>query len=92
MLYQIEGLMHGVDGSDEEVGASFGQLLGGRQHEFCDAGPVIRVDAVFVLDEGMSVHRHFGMIVGAEQVGAFDADGAIAERGAFRAGCDDAYV
>jgi hypothetical protein len=32
------------------------------------------------------------MIIGAEQFGAFDANGAIAERGAFRAGCDNADV
>jgi hypothetical protein len=92
MLYQVESLVHSVDGSDEKVRSSFGQLLGGREHEFCDAGPVIRVDAVFVLDERMSVHRDFGMIVGTEQVGALGADSAIAKRGSFRAGCDDANV
>ena len=92
MLNQIESLMHGVHRSDEEVGAGARQLVGGGKHEFCDAGPVICVDAVLVLNKGMPVHRHFGMIVGPEQLGAFNADGAITERGAFRAGCDDANV
>jgi hypothetical protein len=32
------------------------------------------------------------MIVGAEQFRAFDADGAVAERGAFRTAGDDADV
>ena len=57
-----------------------------------DAGPVVGIDASLVLNEGMAVHRHFGMIVGAKQIRAFDADSAITQRGAFRAGCDDADV
>ena len=89
---QIESLVNGVDGSNEKVGASFGQFLRGGEHEFRDSGPIVGVDAVFVLNKGMAVHRHFGVVVGAEQVRALNADGAIAERGAFRAGCDDADV
>ena len=48
VLDQIEGLVDGVDGSDEEVGAGFGQLLRGGEHEFRDAGPIVGVDAVLV--------------------------------------------
>jgi hypothetical protein len=38
------------------------------------------------------MHGDFGMMVRAEQLRSFKADGAIAERGAFRAAGDDADV
>ena len=40
----------------------------------------------------MSVHRDFRMIVGSEQMGAFESDSAIAKRRTLRAASDNADV
>ena len=70
VLNQIEGLMNGVDRSDQEIGAHLGQFVRGRKHKFRHTCPVIRINALYVFGEGVAVHRNFRMIVPAEEVGA----------------------
>ena len=92
VLHQIESLMHGVDRSDQKIRASFGQLIRGREHQFGHAHPVVGIDALHVVGEVVAMHRNLRMMVQAEQLRAFQADGAIAQRSAFRAAGDDADV
>ena len=66
------------------IGEELGELLSKRA--------VAALDVRHVLGQRMGMHGDLRMIVGAEQVSSFEADGAVAERGALRAGCDDADV
>jgi hypothetical protein len=92
VLDQIEGPVDGVVGTNEKICAGSGQLLGGREHEFGDAGPVIGADALHIFRQRVGVQRDFGMIVRAQHLRAFERDGAVAEGGSFGAASDDADV
>lgn len=46
-----EGLVDGVVGTDEEVGADAGEFGGGGEHEVGDGGPVVAMDGAHVLGE-----------------------------------------
>ena len=92
MRNKFECLVNGIVRADEEIRTRAGQLLCGRHHQLRDAGPVVLVNELHVLGQGVSVQRDLGMVVAPEQLRAFQADGAITQRGAFRAACDDADV
>ncbi len=87
-----ERLVDGVVGADEKVGADGGELVGGGEHEIGDGGPVVAVYVVHVLGERVSVHGDFGVVMRAEELRAFDADGAVAEGSALGGAGDDADV
>jgi hypothetical protein len=87
-----ERLVDGVVGADEKIGTDLCKLVGGGEHEFGYSAPVVAVDVFHVLGEGVRVHRDFGMIVWAQELRAFDADGSIAESCAFGGAGDDADV
>ena len=84
--------MNGVVRADDEVCADGSQLLGRREHQLPHLRPVAAVDRRHVLGKRVRVHGHFGMPVPADQLRAFHANGAVAERGALRRARDDADV
>ena len=84
--------MDGVVRADQEVRADLRELVRRGQHELADGRPVAAVDRLHVLRERVRVHRDFGMVVGAEQLRAFHADGPVAERGPFGGAGDDPDV
>ena len=85
-------LMDGVVGADEEVGADAGEFVGRGEHEAGDGGPVVAVDVVHVLGEWAGVGGDLGVVVRAEELRAFEADGSVAEGRAFGGAGDDADV
>ncbi len=87
-----ERLVDGIVGADEEVGSDGGELAGGGEHESGDGGPVVAVDGLHVLGEGVSVHGDFRMVVRAQEAGPLNADGSVAESGAFSGATYDSYV
>ena len=82
--------MERVVGTDQEVGADRGELVGGSEHQLTHALPVTAIDARHVVGERMTVQRDLRMRVCPEQRGAFDADGAVAQRRALGGAGDDA--
>src|SRR4029434_6557050 len=84
--------MNGVVGTDQEVGPGTCQFVRRREHQLPYSRPVTSLDVLHVLGERVRVHRHFWMRVSAELLGAFDADGAIAQRRAFRRAGHDTDV
>src|SRR5260370_23002120 len=75
--------MHGVVGTDQENGTYFRELICGGEHQLTYTLPVVTVDASHVLGERVRVHRDLGMIVRAEKLHAFYADGPITKSCAF---------
>src|SRR5260370_41445638 len=75
--------MHGVVGTDQENGTYFRELICGGEHQLTFTLPVVTVDASHVLGERVRVHRDLGMIVRAEKLHAFYADGPITKSCAF---------
>src|SRR5260370_22471500 len=75
--------MHGVVGTDQEIGTDFRELICGGEHQLTYTLPVVTVDASHVLGERVRVHRDLGMIVRAEKLHAFYADGPITKSCAF---------
>ena len=43
--------MNGVIRADKKIGADFGQLVGGGEHQFAHALPVVAVNAFHVLGQ-----------------------------------------
>ena len=72
--------MHCVVGADQEIGTDFCEFICRREHQLTHALPISAVDALHVLAKRVRVHRDLGMIVGAEKLRAFHADGSITKR------------
>ena len=68
------------------------ELICGGEHQFAHALPVAAIKAFHVLGERVRVHRDLGMIVRAEKLRAFHADGPITKRCAFGGAGNNADV
>src|SRR5260370_9170271 len=75
--------MHGVVGTDQEIGTDFRELICGGEHQLTYTLPVVTVDASHVLGERVRVHRDLGMAVRAEKPHAFHAEAPITKSCAF---------
>src|SRR6266403_3110334 len=84
--------MDSVVRANKKVCPRRGQLVGRREHQIGNPRPISGVDAIHVKSQGMSVHRDFWMIVGSEQMSAFESNCAVAECCALRAASDNADV
>ena len=69
--------------ADQEIGTDFREFICRGEHQLTYVLPIAAVDVFNVLGERVRLHRDLGMIVGAEKVRAFHADGSITKRRAF---------
>jgi hypothetical protein len=63
---QLESLVDGVVGADQDLGTRGRELAGRREHQVGHALPVIGFEAVHVVGQRRRVHRHLGVRVRAE--------------------------
>ena len=84
--------MDGVVGADQKIGTGFRKLLRRRKHQLPDALPVIPIDALHIRGKRVRMQGDFGVIVCAQKLRAFDANGAITQSRAFSRARDDADV
>ena len=75
-----EGPGGGVVRADQEIGTDLCEFICRGEHQRTHALPIPTIDALHVLAKRVRVHRDLGMIVGAEKLRAFRADGSITKR------------
>ena len=92
MLDQVEGLVNCVIGANKKVGAGTRKFFRRRHHQTGQSGPVAGFNTLHVVGERVRMQRNFRMSVPSHQFGAFEADGAVAQRRSFRAASDDTDV
>jgi hypothetical protein len=73
--------MDRIVGADEEICPSGSKFRCGGQHQVGNAGKVVIVEADHIIGKRMSMHRHFGMPMRAQQSRALKADRSITKRG-----------
>jgi len=92
VLDQVEGLVDGVVGANQKIGAGAGEFVGGREHEFGNACPVSRIDVLHIFCERVRVQGDFRMIVLTEELRALRARCCGSRARSFGATSDDADV
>ena len=75
--------MDRVIGANQEIRTDVRELICRGEHQLTHALPVAAVNAFHILGERMRVHRDFRMIVRAEKLRAFYANGPITKSRAF---------
>jgi hypothetical protein len=85
-------LVDGVVGADEEVRANLRQLLRGGQHQLGYALPILALDILHLIAEGVRVQGYLGMLVRSEDGLTLDAHGFVTKGGALGSASDNAHV